>query len=157
MKTTIISVFTEFMKLSYVSSTKPRNSFEDLKIDEYIICRRQGDKVSIIYLHNGARFIIPSGWADIFSSFNVFLGSRLNYIGLLDEENSDSEVIIYLMTKLFINLEKKLINTDIDEVLDILGELGIRNTDKFREWCKTEFNIDLEPLEFISLNGNIKI
>ena len=157
MKTTLMSVFTEYMKLSYIPTSTSIKNFVDYKIDEYILCRELAGKISIHYLYNGACFSIPVGWVDIFKSFNVCLGSRLDYIKLLDEDNSDIEVIIYLMAKLFMSLESKLINTQSSEVLELLGELSIRSTENFRDWCKEEFGYELEPLEFISLSSNIKI
>ncbi len=153
---TVKSVFTEFMKLSYVPSQNKQHYLRDLKIDNYILCRYEETKVSIIYLHTGSMFIIPEPWADIFSSFNVFLGDRLNYLKQA-EEVDDIEVMIYIMTSLSVCLDSRLHNIPGQEVLDLLGELSLRSTDSFRDWCKEEFGISLEPMEFISLGYNMKI
>ena len=149
----MIDIFKEFIELSYTPSK--HHSQGDIKVDSFIICRCSSSSYTIQYLYNGSSFRIPRLWGDIFSSFNIYLGDRVNY---LDTEcDSVVDKVIKLMTNLFIRLDRSFINTPGQEVLDILGELSLISTDIFRVWCKDELKIELEPLEFISIGNNIKI
>lgn len=154
MKTTIIDIFKEFIELSYTPSK--HYSPRDIKVDSYIICRCSSSNYTIHYLYNGSSFIIPRNWGDIFSSFNVYLGDRINYVN--DEKDLDKVgQVIRLMTKLFIRFDRSFKDIPGQEVLDILGELSLISTDYFRVWCKDALRIELEPLEFISIGNNVKI
>lgn len=151
---TLVSIFSEYMNLSY--SPSKYSLCKDIKLGNYIFCRRRPNKTSIIYLHTGAKFIIPDIWRDIFSGFNVYIGPRLNFIKL-GEDTDSIEIIIYLMTSLFMYLDRDLNNNPGQDVLDILGELSLRSTEDFRVWCENNLKINLEPLEFISMVYNLKI
>lgn len=154
MSTTLLDIFKEFIQLSYVPS---KNLFEkDVQIDNYIICRYTKFGYKIIYLYNGSCFCIPREWRDIFSSFNVYVGSRLEYLTSSDTSNK-IESVIYLMTELSMYLDRYMNGIQGQKVLDILGELSLISTDFFRDWCKKEANIDLGPLVFESLGNNLRI
>lgn len=151
---TILDIFQEFMKLSYVPSK--HFPIKDIRVDNYIICRCDISNYIIQYLYNGSSFVIPRKWGDIFSSFNVYLGDRVNYLRETEKDNK-IEQVIKGMTNLFIRLDRSFKDIPGQEVLDILGDLSLINTDDFRVWCKDELNIELDPLEYISISNNIKI
>lgn len=146
-------IFSEFINLSYTPS-KTR-FFRDFKISECIICREDENGYTIIYLYNGTRFNIPWEISDIFSSFNVYLGSRIEYLSKNSKDNIDNT--IRLLTQLFIYLGNRLHNVQGQEVLDILGELSLLSTEDFRDWYNKEFKIELKPLRFLSLLNDIEI
>ena len=155
MNTTLLNVFKEFLQLSYIPSKKFIE--KDILIDNYIICRYTNSGYNFIYLYNGSCFKISRDWRDIFSSFNVYVGDRLDYL-TPSEKNNKVESIIYLMTELSMYLDRSMNGIPGQKVLDILGELSLISTDNFRDWCKKETNIDLGPLVFESLgNNNLKI
>ena len=154
MSTTLLEVFKEFLQLSYIPSKKL--SEKDVNIDNYIICRYYNSGYRIIYLYNGSCFNIPRDWRDIFSSFNVYVGSRFEYLKPSAVDNK-LESIIYLMTELSMYLDRSMNGISGQKILDVLGELSFISTEKFRDWCKKEANIDLGPLVFESLGSNLKI
>ena len=154
MKTTLTEIFKEFLELSYSPSKTILE--KDVQVDNYIICRYCNSGYKIIYLYNGSCFYIPNDWRDIFSSFNVYVGNRLDYL-TPSEKNNEAESIIYLMTELSMYLDRSMSGISGQKVLDILGELSLIGTWNFREWCKKETNIELGPLVFESLGNNLKI
>jgi hypothetical protein len=154
MNATLLDIFKEFLQLSYIPSKKLIE--KDVQIDDYIICRYTNSGYKFIYLYNGSCFKIPREWRDIFSSFNVYVGNRLDYL-VFSEENNKVESVIYLMTELSMYLDRSMNGISGQKVLDNLGELSLISTDNFRDWCKKETNIDLGPLVFESLGSNLKI
>jgi hypothetical protein len=96
-------------------------------------------------------------WGDIFSSFNVYLGDRVDYLTESDKNLSKVEQVIKKMTNLFIRLDRSFKDVPGQEVLDILGDLSLISTDDFRVWCKDELNVELRPLKFTSINNNVMI
>lgn len=149
----IKNIFKEFIELSY----KPSNyrSFSDIKIDNYIICRKDHKGYSIIYLYSGSQFIFPWEWCDIFSSFNTYLGDRVEYLKVMEDDSTSK--IINLVTSIFISLENKLHNIKGQDILELLGEISLIKTDDFRDWCNLELKLKLDPLNFRSLKGEIEI
>lgn len=155
----ILEVFSEFISLSYNSSAKINTRLEkDIPISEYIIARYKKTGVEFHYLYCGASFSIPDPWGNIFSAFNVYLGDRVNYLGVENfKELGDIEKTIYLMTKLFIFLDRSLNNNSGQELLNILGKLSDIDTGSFRLWMLEKYELRIEALEFNTVNGNIKI
>lgn len=152
---TILDIFQEFMKLSFVPSKC--YPIKDIRVDNYIICRCDNLNYTILYLYNGSSFVIPRLWGDIFSSFNVYLGDRVDYLTESDKNLSKVEQVIKKMTNLFIRLDRSFKDVPGQEVLDILGDLSLISTDDFRVWCKDELNVELRPLKFTSINNNVMI
>lgn len=114
--------------------------------------------MEVLYLYCGASFSIPDPWGNIFSAFNVYLGDRINYLGIEDfDELGDIEKTVYLMTKLFILLDRNLNNNSGQELLNILGKLSDIDTESFRLWMLEKYELRIEALEFNTINGNIKI
>ena len=61
------------------------------------------------------------------------------------------------MTKFVCYLEPNLSSINGDELLDVLGNISVIGTKDFRDWVLNDFNLDLDPLEYRSLNKNIDI
>lgn len=155
----ILDLFNEFISLSYNSLAKINTRLEkDIPVSEYIIARYKKTGVEVLYLYCGASFSIPDPWGNIFSAFNVYLGDRINYLGIEDfDELEDIEKTVYLMTKLFILLDRNLNNNSGQELLNILGKLSDIDTESFRLWMLEKYELRIEALEFNTINGNIKI
>ena len=155
----IIDLFNEFISLSYNSMAKINMRLEkDIPVSEYIIARYKKTGVEVLYLYCGASFSIPDPWGNIFSAFNVYLGDRINYLEIEDfDKLGDIEKTVYLMTKLFILLDRSLNNNLGQELLNILGKLSDIDTESFRLWMLEKYELRIEALEFNTINGNIKI
>ena len=156
--TTLKDIFYEYINLSYCPGTR-FNKLKDLKISEYIIARLFSNGCRIIYLFNGSSIFIPWRWLDLFSSFNTHSGDKISYIENLVnlEDLSNIEQVILLFSKLSYFLDRNLSRINGEDFLEVLGEIGTTGTRVFRDWCNNEFKIELDPLEYISLDKNFEI
>ena len=73
------------------------------------------------------------------------------------EDLSNIEQVILLFSKLSYFLDRNLSRINGEDFLEVLGEIGTTGTRVFRDWCNNEFKIELDPLEYISLDKNFEI
>lgn len=146
------------MNLSYCPTSRP-NRLKDIKISDYIIARLFPNGCKIIYLFNGSSLFIPWSWLDLFTTFNMHSGDKIYHLSKLNDlENLDNiDKILLLFSKLSYSIDSNLSRINGDEFLEILGEIGTTGTHVFRDWCKDEFKINLDPLEYVSLDKNLEI
>lgn len=156
--TTLKDLFCEYVNLSYCPGTR-FNRLKDIKISEYIIARLFSNGCRIIYLFNGSSIFIPWKWLDLFSSLNTHSGDKISYIERTVnlEDLNKIERIILLFSKLSYLLDRSLSKIDGEDFLEVLSEIGTTGTCVFRDWCNNEFKIELDPLEYISLDKNFEI
>lgn len=154
-------VFTEFYKLDYTREYKSKRvvvskGLSDHKVLDYVILRVMPTENVIYYLYNGSSIHIPEKWIDLFSSFNTHSGFRV-----FECYDSDVDGIIsrlgFLMTDLVCHLDRSLSVIEGEKLLEILGEISVIGTKEFREWCLEEFGLELDPLEYRSLDENLNI
>lgn len=149
----ISNVFSEFMELSYTPGCGvPWKGISDMKIKEGIIARKTENGVKVLYLTNGNSLFVPKEWIDLFSQLNAHSGEKILYVNSLPE-NDKIGTLIYLFLRLvmFIDAEKG------EKILSILSDICELGTQEFRNKLEEEYEVSLRPLEFRSLDTNLKI
>lgn len=148
--------FNEFMNLSYTKKKDNTVDFlKDIDIDDYIIARLSNKGCDIIYLYNGSILKISNDWINLFSSFNTYSGDKLEFFKNDQKDNIDK--LGYLFTKFLIYIDSRLSIVSGGEFLSTLGEIYSTKTIDFINWTKENYKIDLDPIEFITLNDKYKI
>lgn len=145
-------LFSEFLTLGW-KKEKTKQIFipnKDIVLGDYIIARLDNFGCKIHYLTNGNMLTIPKDWLDIFSVLNTYSGAQVIY---LKEGNDSIDNIIYYML---------LIITYLDlgrgeDLLKVLGKISEVRTTDFREWMMRVHNIELSPLQFVSIDKIIDI
>lgn len=153
------SIFTEFMELNYLPITKINRIGKDIKVSDFIICRKTNTLISFYYLLNGTSIEIPEPWGDMFTSFNTYLGDRAGFLKIDMDKVNDVDKVIFLLTKIFIYLDRDLNNIPEQEFLGLLGELLSmeKEIDSFRKWISETFKVGLGYIEFNSVEHFIKL
>ncbi len=143
-------IFKEFMAIAWNGYGNRMSGLTDTSLGNYIITRISGRGISVIWLLNGNRLNIPWEWTDLFTSFNTINGERVLWAGQKEIEDEVDQTI-YDLTLLInqYNWGK------CGEFLETLANVCEHKTEKFREWYKQEFGEKLNPLEFITLEGNM--
>lgn len=156
-------IFNEFYKLSYSASLENNKSlppFSDHIVTDYVILRIMSTGYTIYYLYNGSFIFIPEKWIDIFSSLDTHSGDRVvdSYLNCREIIENDSLIRFgVLMINLVHYINGRLSKIDGDKLLETLGELSVIGTKKFRDWCSSEFGLNLDPIEYRSLDGILEI
>lgn len=144
-------LFSEFLTLRWEKENKNINIHtRDLVLADYIIARLNNSGCTIHYLTNGNRVIIPKPWLDIFSALSVYTGARIIHIKDTGDE-IDNLIYYMLLVIVYLDLGRG------EDLLKVLGKICEVKTTKFREWLKDSHNIELEPLQFISVDNTISI
>lgn len=153
----IKTLFNEFISLSetWNNCINPRQ--EDIPVTDFTIVRYSEESITIHFLYNGSSLVFPRVWGNIFSSFNVYLGDRIDYINTDLNSLDIVDKTILILTKIFIVLDKKLNNTQGVDLLNLLGELCDLRTDIFSEWIEKEHNLRLNPIKLFTINSTIQI
>ena len=151
-------LFNEFISLSdktWDGNINVKN--EDIPIADFTIVRYSEDGITIHFLYNGTNLFISKDWRNIFSSFNVYLGSRIDYLNTNLESLDTVDKTIFVLTKIFILLDKKLNNSQGSELLNLLGDLCDLGTGIFISWVEKEHNLVLSSPKLTTINGQIMI
>ncbi len=151
-------IFSEFYRLYYsdIKDKKIILNFNDSLVSDYILYRVTEFGHYIIYLYNGTSIYIPPKWIYLFSALNCHSGDEILYHSVNYEDDKFNN-FGYLMTKFVCYLEPNLSSINGDELLDVLGNISVIGTKDFRDWVFNDFSLDLDPLEYRSLNKNIDI
>lgn len=148
--------FEDFINLtSYEYKTNNSPKIRDIDVEEYIIVRISNEDCKVLYLYSGASLMIPGIWLDMFSSFNIYTGDKILSLDINDLDNIDR--LGCLFTRLTYYLAKGISSINGEEFLSLLGDIYEIRTKEFREWCKFKFKIDLDPLEYLTLDNRIYI
>lgn len=138
-------VFTEFITLGYYPGKRPTKT-KDLGLQDYVIVRTGKEGWYVLSFLTGVSIYIPWLWTDLFESLNTWGGHNI----LKCEELHDNiDYIIYDFLRLTICLS----TVDRSGFLGILGRICNKGTKDFRDWFKFEFDTQLRPLEFNSLDN----
>lgn len=151
-------LFNEFISLSdktWDGNINVKN--EDIPIADFTIVRYSEESITIHFLYNGSSLVFPRIWGNIFSSFNVYLGDRIDYINTDLNSLDIVDKTILILTKIFIILDKKLNNIRGVDLLNLLGELCDLRTDIFSDWIEKEHNLSLNPIKLFTINSTIQI
>jgi len=146
-------ILKNFLSLDYSKGKSPTR-LKDIVIsrNEYIILREKPTRSILYYLSKGNSLSISWDWIDLIDSLYVYSGA------FILEEDPDTLIdnldkFTYLFVKTHSNLKQK----NLEEFLLNLGDLCDIGTTKFRDFCKKDFNLNLEPFEFKSEKGIITI
>lgn len=148
-------VFEDFIELVYKTnkfSINRNNTLTDFDLADYIILRVCDKDYKILYLYSGSSLVIPMEWIDLFTKFNSYSGVRfLSEYSDNDFDDKSIEKLGYLFTLLCSILSDRRLCDRNCEILGILGDICYITTKDFREWCNTQFEIELSPLIYNDL------
>ena len=140
-----IDVFTEFVTLGYYPGKRPTET-RDMRLKDYMIVRVDKNGWNVLSFLNGMSIYIPWLWTDLFRSLNTWGGHNvLRCSEILD--NIDFTIYDFLRLTIYLD------TIDRTNFLDALGRLCKKGTKDFRDWFKFEFDTQLRPLEFNSLDN----
>ena len=142
-------IFSEFITLGYSPGIRP-TGLKDISLSNYMIARITRDGWNILNLYNGTNIFISWSLVDIFDSLNTWGGDRV--LNCIEIKDSIDEVILTSLS-LVILLSKGQGNLFIEALMKLCN-LG---TKIFQEWCLVEFNLEIYPIEFNSLDRYIKL
>lgn len=118
----------------------------DYMIGDFIIVRVY-DKLSIIFLHSGTRYIIPIEYYNIFSEFSFYNFSQL---GKYEERKIDR--FIYEMSRLCNMILRKFKDVSQEDIEGIVRAISECSTNDIRDLIYNRFKITLWRIDYESLN-----
>ena len=148
-------VFEDFMALGYIEGNNPwKTKVKDISLGNLIVLRQGRRGISVNYLYDGSRLLIPFAWHDLWQSFYVHSGNRILF---QNEENAlqeDSLPYVERMILLNTKFQQLLaIKGPGKDILDILGDICTLGTGEFRK----TYNLKIEPFKYTSLRMELKI
>lgn len=150
----IIELFNDFMSLEYIRRTRPDNYFSDYSLGGNRILRQLTDGDHVYYLSDGGSLFIPWPWIDLF--YNLYLHSGDQILSI---DCSPHNILAYFI-QLFVKLQSLIIshkNIDGDKFLDVLSDISIIGTKRFRDYMNREYSIVLPELSYNSPTKNFNI
>ena len=145
-------LFKEFIQISYNPDFTWHSDLRDLSIGSGAIARVGNSGIKVHYLTSGSRITIPKEYILLFEQLNVSYGDRILYINRLNKKDTISK-FIYKFLRLLLYLNASRGKDFIDTLLEIC-EIG---SQEFRDWVWSNFKINLRPLEFNSLEKDLKL
>lgn len=164
------NIFTDFMKLSYnsnVLNNKYNNTVIDIMISEYSFVRISSKGYTIYYLDKDSGSInIPVEWINLFKSFNSEYEMEMKNLEKRINKNSDYIDKFGCMFNLLLKIiktakglqftkEANRINEVFEGISRIISVLSQIKTDRFIEWCESEFKVELRPFKVNTINNKL--
>ena len=135
-----VEILEEYIGLGYTKSK--RMGLVDKALNSTTILRKQADGDTVYYLTSGDSLFIPYQWIDLFEGLYLYNGDKILFKPYYGKDYMED--FIYTWMK----YEK-------EESLEILTDLCIIGTGKFREWMKERYKIRFNPFELTTNYNNI--
>lgn len=143
-------LFSDFIILSaYRNTDKVRQNLVDTDLGSGLIARLYEGSITVIGLTNGTRIQIPQNMVNVFTKFCEKYASSVLAINKIKKGDKISKFII-LMVRFLTSLNNKLPGIETT-----LGEICENGSKEFRDWCKSEFELEIRPISFSSIDNNL--